>query len=784
VYTSFPLVLLACQAMKSPVMGVSAKENYQVKGQATLSETLPVMEEAKEPTVIAVGDNKLSAKELGTIINTKFFEDSLSKDSVLLETIQDLKILAEAKSRGYDTTQVFREEMESYRSILAESYLNDSTLVNGMVKELYTWMKEEVRIAHIMYKIPEFADSKDTLVIYQKLIDIREKAKNGEDFANLAKEFSQDTETNSSGGDLGWFTPIRFQYPIEKVAFTTAVGAVSMPVRTKNGFHLIKVLGRRPASGMVLVQQILKSVPQNASPEFITKAKNQIDSLSNLLKKGVPFEDICKKYSDDNKNRNNGGLLAPFGVGGREELAFEQAAFALKVGEVSAPVRTSIGWHLIKLVKRIPLDDFAKIKSKLKDKVLTDSRGDFIKENAYQKLKKQLNFSEEVSINQQLSTLADSSLLKKKWKFTGNTDLLQKTLFSLGKHKVLLKEFVDFVEDRQTFDRIPANLTPLMLLRKYYQLFQNNILREYADGHLEENDPEFKQLMQAYRIGLLKTNLLNDLVYEKAISDTLGQRAIYEKSLSKYSLPERVSATVISSKDAKTIFQIKNILEKGKPYHLARKFRNPILFKQGESIISAEDKKNLFLILEIMRKNAGYLVEIGGHADFRESENISAERIEKVKAFLLDNGLPNERIIENDYVKTKPLDKFDWQKNQRVEFIFFSNFKKDIEKIFNTTDPKMVQIEEGYFQRGQNKYVDLAKWEPGSYSTAKDGLFVEVLIEAVEPARSKTLRECRGAVIAEYQKYLENKFYKELDSKYSVQMNEQEVQKIIGTKTN
>ncbi len=776
-YTSFPLVLLACQVMKNPVMGVSAKESFQTKEPPALTEKLRVMEEAKVPPVIAVGENKLSAKELGAIVNIKFLEDSVSKDSVLLETIQDLKILAEAKARGYDTSQVFREEVESYRSILADSYLKDSTLVNNLVKELYSWMKEELRIAHIMYKIPEFAEPQDTLVIYQKLMDIRQKVKNGEDFGSLAKEFSQDTETNASGGDLGWFTPIRFQYPIEKAAYTTAMGAVSMPIRTKNGFHLVKVLGRRPSSGTVLVQQVFKHVPSNASPELVAKVKNQIDSLAHLIQKGALFEDVCKKYSDDIKNRNNGGFLAPFGVGGREELAFEQAAFALKEGEISAPIRTSIGWHLIKLVKKVSLDDFSKIKSKLKEKVLTDSRGDYIKENVNQKLKKQLNFSEQIAVFQQLSALVDSSLLKKKWKFSGNQDLLKQTLFSIGKQTTALKEFVDFVEDRQTFDRIPANYSPVMLLRKYYQLFINLSLKEYADGHLEENDEEFQQLMYAYRVGLLKSNLLNDLVYEKAISDTLGQRAIYEKSIAKYMLPERVSATVISSKDAKVIFQIKNMLEKGKPYNLLRKFRKPILFKQGESVISAADKKNLFLILEIMRKNTGYLLEIGGHADFKENEGISSERIDKVKEFLLANGLANERIIENDYLKTKPVDKFDWQKNQRVEFIFFSNSKKDIEKIFNTKDPKMVQIEEGFFQRGQNKYIDLAKWEPGTYSTAKDGLFVEVLIEAVEPAR-------RGAVIAEYQKYLENKFYQDLDSKYSVQLNEPEVQKIINRKNN
>jgi peptidyl-prolyl cis-trans isomerase SurA len=239
---------------------------------------------------------------------------------------------------------------------------------------------------------------------------------------------------------------------------------------------------------------------------------------------------------------------------------------------------------------------------------------------------------------------------------------------------------------------------------------------------------------------------------------------------------------VIASKDAKTVYQVKSVFEKGKPYNLKRLYRTPLFYDKFLSELTSEHKRILVAILDIMRKNKGYVVEIGGHADQHEGDNVSAERLEKAKAFLVANGLTIERIIENDYAKTKQADKFDWTKNQRVTFSFYSNTKKDVEKVFNAKDPNNVDIEEGYFKKGDNKFVDTAKWDVGTQSVAKDGQFADVIIEQVEPSRYKTLRECRGQVLVDYQKSLEQKFKEDLINKYPVKLNNEEIQKALNAK--
>ncbi|WP_337045196.1 peptidylprolyl isomerase [Emticicia sp. 17c] len=788
-YKIFPYILLifsqfACQILKKPSStDKTAKDATKSAGNSVVQavpETKNVL--YAEPVGLTVGTSEVKVSDIKQEIEKIMVNDSVPAEKALEQVIYDQRIIAEAKRRGYDNSEEFKEELQTYKGILAEAYLTDSTTIKALLKETYDWLLQEVRASHIMYQLPEFAEPTDTAAIYNKLIDIRRRALEGEDFGVLAQQFSQDKKTSSKGGELGWFTALQLVYPLEKAAFNVAVGQVSMPVRTKAGYHLIKVLERRPNSGKVLVQHLLKSVPANAPDSVYAKERYQIDSLYTLLTKGAVFEELCKKYSDDYKTRDNGGYLPVFGIGTREETAFEQAAFSLKEGEVSKPVRSSAGWHIIRLSKKYPLESYEELLPKLKEKVVTDSRGELVKENALNRLKKDMQFVENSDIVKKAIEAADTNLLKKKWGYVLNNPTTNSTIFTISKNEIKTKAFYDFVMDRQMVERVPAGYTPTIWMRSLYKKFVDKNVKEYAQAHLAEINPDFKLLMQEYSASFLKVQLLNDLVYEKSVADTLGQRAFYEKNKANYQMPERVSGSLIVAKDAQTLAAVKDIFKKGMPYPLKSTMKDPLYFTKFSSDLTPEHKRILANLLEIMRLNKGYVVEIGGYADQNENNTTSAERIEKVKSFLTMNGLPIERIIENDYAKTKPADRFDWMKNQRVVFQFYSNSKKDVEKRFNRKEPNSVTIEDGYFKRGDNPYVDAFKWEVGSQSIIKNGKHIDLSIEKTEPARYKTLREARGQVLADYQKQLEKQFNEQLEARYPVKINKEEIDKVIETR--
>ena len=143
-------------------------------------------------------------------------------------------------------------------------------------------------------------------------------------------------------------------YPFETAAYSTKVGDISQPVRTRFGYHLIKVLDSKPARGEVEVSHIMMRTGNNKDNE---KIKNTIFNMHDQLQAGVNWEELCKQYSEDPTTKDNGGKLKPFGTGAMAAVPeFEKIAFYLqKPGEISDPFQTQYGWHIIRLERKIPL---------------------------------------------------------------------------------------------------------------------------------------------------------------------------------------------------------------------------------------------------------------------------------------------------------------------------------------------------------------------------------------------------------------------------------------------
>ena len=152
-------------------------------------------------------------------------------------------------------------------------------------------------------------------------------------------------------------------YPFETAAFTTDVGQVSRPVRTRFGYHIIKVADKRPARGQVQVSHImLRSTEEDPGEKQKTDA-DRIAEINRQVKAGeLSFADAAMKYSEDESSNTKGGELPMFGTGKMIE-EFEDASFALKAdGDISEPVKTRYGWpyHPTHGIQGAPTFDEAK----------------------------------------------------------------------------------------------------------------------------------------------------------------------------------------------------------------------------------------------------------------------------------------------------------------------------------------------------------------------------------------------------------------------------------------
>ncbi len=265
-----------------------------------------------------------------------------------LDLVINFKLkVAEAQLRGIDTTQSFVKEFITYRDELKKPFIASGDDLDRLVKEAYGRMKEEIKAAHILVNVPPSAEPKDTLAAWQKIMSLRERASHGEDFSELAKQFSEDPTAKENGGMLGYFTAMKMVYQFEDLAYKTKVGEISQPTRTRFGYHIIKVLDRRPASGEVEVSHILLSGTDD-------KTKNKALEVYDQLKGGRSWDELCKEYSTDPNTKDRGGKLPAFGIGDIPAVPeFEATAFAMQnPGDISDPFKSKVGWHIIRLERK------------------------------------------------------------------------------------------------------------------------------------------------------------------------------------------------------------------------------------------------------------------------------------------------------------------------------------------------------------------------------------------------------------------------------------------------
>jgi peptidyl-prolyl cis-trans isomerase SurA len=209
----------------------------------------------------------------------------------------------------------------------------------------------EYRLAHILVVVPEQASAEQIEAKRSRAEEALKSIRGGVDFGQVAAGFS-DASDALSGGNLGWRPGARLPTVFTEVVRGMNIGEVSPVLRSAAGFHIVKLLERRNRNDPAMVDQthvrhILVRVNEITSE---ADAKVKIERLKDRLDGGAKFEDIAKLNSEDPSSAKGGdlGWVSP----GDVVPPFEESMNKLAINQVSGPVRTSFGWHLIEVLER------------------------------------------------------------------------------------------------------------------------------------------------------------------------------------------------------------------------------------------------------------------------------------------------------------------------------------------------------------------------------------------------------------------------------------------------
>ncbi|MBP5650704.1 MAG: peptidylprolyl isomerase [Bacteroidales bacterium] len=536
----------------------------------TLCASLSFAQVNPEKPLMTIGDEAVSKAEF---VNTFSKNNDLKKTTAkelrdYLDLFINFKLkVKEGKALQIDTSAAFQAELSSYINQSAQQYLTDNEMTERLYKECIERAKKHIHASHILINCGPDANPKDTLMAYKKALKIRKQILKGLDFNEAAVRYSEDPSARDyinpqngrkqagNKGDISYFTVFNLIYPFETGAYNTPVGKVSMPVRTRFGYHLIYVQDVVPAISKIYAAHILVSDTNAKNGIMSEEAKGKIEEIQQKLKQGVPFAQLVVEYSDDIATNIREGHLQPFAPNQRAGN-FVSATIHLKNNEISQPVASVYGWHIIRLDSIVYLTVNDELEGTLRMKLGRDNRSFISKESFISNLKKQYNYEESgkaqgmkflctnIPTNYFQSTTADITTLP------GITEL--PPMATYADQQLTTQEFAKYVS---RFQGIDLTTSLEKFLKERFDKFAEDNLYSYEKEHLINKYPDFKELVNEYHDGMILYEINSQKIWAQAITDTTGLREYYEKIKKNYPIDPNANPV-----EYKTLNEIKAVV--------------------------------------------------------------------------------------------------------------------------------------------------------------------------------------------------------------------------------
>lgn len=470
-------------------------------------------------------------------------EQDISEYKKFLDLYVNFKMkLRDAKVRGYDEDPELMNELKDYQEQVGVSYILEKWIIEPGVRELYDRRTEEFRTSHIMIR-PDTLGDEGARMKAQAILD---SIKNGASFEVMAMQYSDDKFSAVNGGDIYFITAGLLPYEFEDPMYTLNEGEFyGEVVKTRFGYHLIKVTIRQHRYPKIKASHILISFHNSDGQIDSTAAKNRADSVYNQLMAGASFEAMVELYSEDPSSKEKGGDLGYFE---RRMMVkeFDEVAFNMEVGQISEPVKSNFGYHIIMLTDKMDTQPYDSEYESLKT-IFNKQRYTHELNVLIDSLKKKYDFKIDQASLDYFIESSDSlrfGMVHPKYE-----EISAKTLFSYAGKNVEVGEFLELANSNSKITAKPMDNVDEVI--KAIDILIEDMLLEEEAMNLSNTDPEFAQLMNDYKDGIFIFKLQEEEVWSKVKIDSANVYNYWNENKDKYTWPERISfSEIFSTKDS------------------------------------------------------------------------------------------------------------------------------------------------------------------------------------------------------------------------------------------
>jgi len=494
-------------------------------------------------TLAELGDEKITLGEFEKQYLKTVGNIDTAKNKPLEDKQQFLNLyinfrlkVKDARERELLNNAEIQKDIEEYKRNYSPTYLVDKEIVESEVKKLYNMKKDEVRASHILIQLPENASPEDSAAAYQKADTIIQKLEDGANFEDLAVEYSQDRTVRTNRGDLYYFTGGMTVPEFEDAVYDMRVGQFTKkPVRTMFGLHIVKLTDRKARIESVRISHILIQDKRDSLGNIIDSVETyqKVLDIYNRAKGGESFEELANQFTEDQGSKNQMGDI---GYMERRRLAqpLDSVAFNTKVGDISGPIRTPYGWHVVKKTDEKPLASYEKQFENLKNeyKKTQKYKEDYAKfvetlkeKYSYKITDEGMNFLQ--SKFDTTKTIADYNLDSL---FSQTDKEIKLAAYDGGEVEVI--DIINHMNINRDYQRMSLNKETIVKIIN--SSAENSLLNKRADDLGIEDDDEYVANLTDYENGLLVFRIDQDELWSKVKVSENDLISYYESNKTKF----------------------------------------------------------------------------------------------------------------------------------------------------------------------------------------------------------------------------------------------------------
>jgi peptidyl-prolyl cis-trans isomerase SurA len=446
-----------------------------------------------------------------------------------------------------------------------QNYLNDEEAIDRLLQESFGRVKKDLRLLHFSVPVAADAAVADTQKAFSTAQALYQQLKTGN------SNYNSIVEKTAPGlilqRDLGYITAFTLPYQYENIVYGLQKNEVSTPYRSKNAWHLFKLIDERASAGRWKIAQVLIAVAPDADEASRAAALEKANDVYNKIKDGGPFATIAKTYSDDQLTYLNSGELPEFGTGTFTN-DFESQVLTLKNdGDFTKPFLTSFGYHIVKRMSFTPTPEVADdaYLFDLKQKLMRDDRVNAEKEKFTRDLIAKVDVKTLKEVKRlDLLRFADSLMTNPALEQTKVSPISNKNVLKVKNELLKGSNWLAFVRQYKTNLSEYKGETNSQLWDKFVEISALN----YYKKNLESFNPDFNFQMQEFKEGNMLFEVMERNVWGKAISDSAGLLQHYQSNASKFKWAESADVLIFNCNAPKVAAEAIVALKKGKNWRV------------------------------------------------------------------------------------------------------------------------------------------------------------------------------------------------------------------------